>query len=153
MAIGEVRWQRGEKNLSMPLSLHEAAQGGAIQKRDTVMPVRLNRKAFDHAKGLVNEGKLVRDERDEWSEHRPSTRKEGTFIRLHGFDEYGKWFLGIDDEADRQTKGRYKFPYGDFENVHRCGVLSAESRAGQYKYADIELAAAHLHGMLDVAKR
>ncbi len=35
-------------------------------------------------------------------------------------------------------KLRYKFPYGDFENVHRCGVISAESRAGQYKYQDIE---------------
>jgi hypothetical protein len=41
------------------------------------------------------------------------------------------------------------FPYGDFENVHRCGVLSAEVRAGQRKYADIEAAASHLHGMID----
>ncbi|WP_437312354.1 hypothetical protein [Sorangium sp. So ce388] len=39
--------------------------------------------------------------------------------------------------------------HGDFEAVHRCGVLTAESPAGQYKYQDIELAAAHLHGMLD----
>jgi hypothetical protein len=39
--------------------------------------------------------------------------------------------------------------YGDFENVHRCGVLNAESRAGQYKHFDIENAAAHLHGMID----
>ncbi|MDT7782929.1 MAG: hypothetical protein QOF58_1348, partial [Pseudonocardiales bacterium] len=38
---------------------------------------------------------------------------------------------------------------GDFENVHRCGVISAEVRAAQRKYADIEVAAAHLHGMLD----
>jgi hypothetical protein len=28
-------------------------------------------------------------------------------------------------------------------------VLAAESRAGQRKYLDIELATAHLHGMLD----
>jgi len=28
-------------------------------------------------------------------------------------------------------------------------VISAESRAGQYKYQDIENAAAHLHAMLD----
>jgi hypothetical protein len=28
-------------------------------------------------------------------------------------------------------------------------VLAAESRAGQYKYHDIENAAAHLHGMID----
>jgi hypothetical protein len=31
-------------------------------------------------------------------------------------------------------------------------VLSAESRAGQYKYTEIELAAAHLHGMLDALR-
>ena len=42
----------------------------------------------------------------------------------------------------------YKFPYGDFENIHRCGVLAAEARAGQRKYHDIETAAAHLHGSL-----
>ena len=61
--------------------------------------------------------------------------------------------MGIDDEKSEHAKGRYKFPYGDFENVHRCGVLSAESRAGQYKYYDIENAAAHLHGMLDQMKQ
>lgn len=32
------------------------------------------------------------------------------------------------------------------------GVLAAENRAGQYKYNDIETAAAHLHGMIDAAK-
>ena len=75
--------------------------------------------------------------------------EENQFISEHGFDEYEKWYLGIDDEEAENTKGRYKFPYGDFERVHRCGVLTAESRAAQYKYLDIETAAAHLHGMLD----
>ena len=65
---------------------------------------------------------------------------------------YRKWYLGIDDEQDEDTKGRYKFPYGDFTNVHRCGVLAAEARAGQYKYDDIEVAVAHLHGMLNNAR-
>jgi hypothetical protein len=32
-------------------------------------------------------------------------------------------------------------------------VLAAEGRAGQNKYTDIELAAAHLHGMLDALMR
>jgi hypothetical protein len=53
------------------------------------------------------------------------------------------------EEKHKNTKGRHEFPYGDFENVHRCGVLTAESRAGQCKYFDIENAAAHLHGMID----
>ena len=33
----------------------------------------------------------------------------------------------------------------------RCALLSAESRAGQYKYSDIQNAVAHLHGMLEGA--
>lgn len=44
------------------------------------------------------------------------------------------------------------FPYGDFEKVHRCGVLTAQGRAEQYKHLDIENAAAHLHRMIDGRK-
>jgi hypothetical protein len=55
----------------------------------------------------------------------------------------------VDDEQPTETKGHYEFPYGDLTDVHRCAILSAESRAGQRGYTDIELAAAHLHGMLD----
>ena len=113
------------------------------------MAVKLNNRAFEHAKESIKEGHIVVDDRDAWSEHQPSTKQENEFIEKHGYGEYGKWYLGIDDEKRENTKGRYKFPYGDFENVHRCGVLSAESRAGQYKYFDIENAAAHLHGMID----
>jgi hypothetical protein len=113
------------------------------------MAVKLNKRAYEHAKELIQVGHMVCDERDAWSEHQPSAEKENEFIRLHGFREYGKWYLGIDDTENEETKGRYKFPYGDFNNVHRCGVLSAESRAGQYKHYDIENAAAHLHGMIE----
>ena len=111
--------------------------------------VILNEKAYNRAKALVVEGRVVRDQRDDWSEHQPSTQQENEFIDEHGFAEYGRWYLGIDDEYDEDKKSRYKFPYGDFKRVHRCGVLAAESRAGQNKYFDIENAAAHLHGMID----
>jgi hypothetical protein len=117
------------------------------------MATKLNRTAFDHAKELVSEGKVVIDDRDAWSEHQPSAEEENKFIRLHGFQEYAKWHLGIDDEEDENTKRRYKFPYGDFKKVHRCALLSAESRAGQYKHFDIERAVAHLHGMIDALRR
>jgi hypothetical protein len=116
------------------------------------MAVKLHKSAFDHANKLVSEGHIVLDGRDAWSKHQPSSQQENEFIHLHGFDEYGKWYLGVDEEEYVHTR-RYKFPYGDFENVHRCGLLSAESRAGQYKYHDIENAAAHLHGMLDNMKQ
>ena len=116
------------------------------------MAVKLHRSAFEYARELINAGQFVYDERAAWSEDQPSAEEENEFIRDHGFDEYGKWHLGIDDNEREQTKGRYKFPYGDFEKVHRCAVLSAESRAGQYKHHDIEHAAAHLHGMIEAHK-
>lgn len=117
------------------------------------MAVVLNKQAYQHAQRLIDAGRVVLDDRDAWSEHQPSTQQENKFIEEHGLKEYRKWYRGVDEEEDEANKGRYKFPYGDFEQVHRCGILSAESRAGQYKYDDIETAVAHLHGTLDVLLR
>src|SRR5258708_2168095 len=117
------------------------------------MAVKINRTGFEHARELIGEGKKVVDEKDAWGEHQPSTPPGKELIQTPWFSEYGKWHLGIDDEQDENTKKRYKFPYGDFERVHRCAVLSAESRAGQYKHFDIERAAAHLHGMIEELRR
>ena len=114
-----------------------------------VAKVKLNPSAYEHAKTSIQVGQAVVDEPDDWSEHQPSASQENEFIEAHGYREYGKWYLGVDDEHDEETKAHYKFPYGDFEQVHRCGVIAAEVRAAQYDYDDIEKAAAHLHGMLD----
>jgi hypothetical protein len=117
------------------------------------MAVKLHRPGYERAQKLVADGNAVLDDRDGWSQHRPSAKAQNEFIEQHGYAEYGRWHLGIDDEARPETKARYKFPYGDFQDVHRCGVLAAESRAGQRKYFDIESAAAHLHGMLEALRQ
>jgi hypothetical protein len=113
------------------------------------MAMKLNGTANEHARTLIKAGKAVADERDDWSEHQPTAAQENAFIEEHGWREYAKWHLGFDEEHGEQTKERYKFPYGDFEKVHRCGLLAAESRAGQYKYADIESAAHKLHELME----
>ena len=78
-----------------------------------------------------------------------SNRERARSPLRHGFEEYGEMVLGINDEKPEDIKGRYEFPCGDFKKAHRCGVITAESRAGQYKHFDIENSAAHLHGMID----
>jgi hypothetical protein len=113
------------------------------------MTVQLNRPAVDFAEQLIGDGKCVFDDRDAWSEHQPSASDENAFIEKRGYTEYARWHLGIDDDADEETKAHYKFPYGDFALVHRCGLLAAETRAAQRKYDDIEDAAHRLHEMLD----
>jgi hypothetical protein len=117
------------------------------------MTVKLNRKGYEHAEALVEAGKVVRDDRDAWSEHQPTAEKENRFIEEHGWEEYGRWHLGVDDEADAETKGHYKFPYGDFQKVHRCGLLAAESRAAQRDYTDIAEAAHRLHESIEAPAR
>jgi hypothetical protein len=113
------------------------------------MTTTLNKRSFEFAQDQVKNGNVVLDDRDAWSEHQPSAQQENEFIEARGWDEYANWHLGIDDEASEHTKARYKFPYGDFAKVHRCGVLSAEVRASQNKYRDIEDAAVKLRDMMD----
>jgi hypothetical protein len=113
------------------------------------MAVHVHRSGVAHARNLIRQGKTRRDDRDAWSEHQPSAARENEFIRRHGWRDYGKWHLGVDAQEGEETKARYKFPYGDFSRVHRCAVISAESRAGQYKYLDVERAAARLLRLLD----
>jgi hypothetical protein len=116
------------------------------------MAVKLHNSGYAHARALIDERHVVLDDRDAWSEHQPSTRQENEYIAEHGWGAYGRWHLGVDDEARPDTKAHYKFPYGDFHDVHRCAILSAESRAAQRGYEDIKSAVAHLHGMLEVLR-
>ena len=113
------------------------------------MTVRLNRAALEHARNLVEQGKAVHDERDAWSEDAPSTEQQNEFIEKHGWDEYALWHLGVDEEKSEETKGRFSFPYGDFAKVHRCAVISLESRAAQNDHDDIAKASKRLLQQID----
>ncbi|MCP2031076.1 hypothetical protein L1277_001167 [Okibacterium sp. HSC-33S16] len=113
------------------------------------MAVKLNDTAFRHAKKLVQDGKVVKDERDDWSEHAPSADDENKLITNKDWSEYSKWHLGVDDEHPDDTKGHYKFPFGDFRKVHRCAIISGESRAGQYDHDDIREALRKLLDSID----
>jgi hypothetical protein len=110
--------------------------------------LKLNKDGFAFAVHLVQQGHFIADGKGAWSEHRPSADEENEFIRVHGFSEYAKWHLGIDDRYPENTKRRYKFPYGDFKNVHCCGVLAAKMRAHQYGYTEIENSTSKLIEMM-----
>jgi hypothetical protein len=110
--------------------------------------IKPNVAAFDYARELVQQGRFVADGKGSWSRDHPSTEQENEFIRINGFAEYAKWHLGIDERHSVNSKARYKFPYGDFANIHRCGLLAVKSRAREYGYSDIEDAAAKLIEMI-----
>jgi hypothetical protein len=117
------------------------------------MAVKLNRTAYEHAKRLIERCQFIDDEREAWSDDHPSTQTENEFIENNGFFEYSKWFLGVNDEYAEESRRHYEFPYGDFENVHRCGLLASQSRAGQDKYVDVAKAAASLLAVIEKQAR
>jgi hypothetical protein len=115
--------------------------------------VRLNENAFVYAKELIAQGRVVVDKKNGWRDHHPMTEEENEFIRVHAFAEYRNWHLGIDETHAEDTKARYKFPFGDFKNIHRCALLAVRSRAHQYGYSDIENAAIQLLEMIDLKRK
>jgi len=127
-------------SIAIAVSLIAIGLVGAQSQND----IELNESAFTFAMELIKEGQVVVDGKGAWTEHRPSADEENDFIRLHGFAQYAKWYLGIDRRFPENSKRRYKFPYGDFKNVHRCGLLAAKARARLYGYAQISNAAAEL---------
>jgi hypothetical protein len=117
-------------------------------ERQNVPAIRLNPAALEFAQQLIREGRVVLDGKGAWAGHRPSRGEENEFIRINGLAEYANWHLGIDERHSVNSKARYKFPYGDFANIHRCGLLAVKNRAREYGYSDIEDAAAKLIEMI-----
>jgi hypothetical protein len=113
------------------------------------MATKLNRDALKHAEKLIADGKVVRDDRDSWSEHAPTTDDENSFIDRAGWAAYADWHLGIDRQESDETKGRFSFPFGDFAQIHRCAVISLESRAAQFDHDEIARAAKRLLEQID----
>ena len=115
--------------------------------------VRLNETSVRHARDLIEQGCVLVDLRNAWGERQPSANAENEFIRQYGFAEYASWHLGVDESHAQNTKARYKFPFGDFKNVHRSALLAAKNRARQYGYSEIENVANTLLEMIESKER
>ena len=108
---------------------------------------RVNNDGVAKARELIDAGKY--DDATEWSDAAPSADDENAAVDKHGYDGFGAWHLAIDPDASEETKGRYKFPYGDFSKVNRAALIHAKQRAAQNDHDAIERAADELLQRLD----
>ncbi len=99
---------------------------------------RVNPDAVTQARKLIDDGKVDVD--TEWSDAAPSADDGNAEIEKHGYEGYGAWHLAIDPDAGEETKGRYKFPYGDFTEVNRAALIHGKQRAAQNGHGAIEKA-------------
>jgi hypothetical protein len=107
----------------------------------------LNRRAVAHARKLIKGHHYVLD--SDWGEVQPSAADENRFLKNHSWKEYAEWHLGLTDDATDETKARYGFVVGDFERVHRTGLIACHYRAAEWRHKEIELAAHRLLQLLD----
>jgi hypothetical protein len=108
---------------------------------------KVNDQAVKHARKLIDDGRY--DDSTDWSEAAPSASEANEEIDKESFDEFVRWHLAVNPDASEGTKGRYAFPYGDFEKVNRAAVIHAKQRASQNDHESVEKAADDLLEYLD----
>jgi hypothetical protein len=106
----------------------------------------INRSGVTQANSLVDDGKVKKP--SSWVP--PSAAEENAYIEKNGMAAYGKWFLGIDAQADPKTKQHWHYIYtSDFVNVDRAGLIAIRQRAGQQKQTDVFNAAGKILDKID----
>jgi hypothetical protein len=111
--------------------------------------MKVNEEAVRYAKRLIESGKV--DVNSKWSN--PSAIAEDTCIEKSGWDEYGKWFLAVNPDKPEREKQHYEFPYGDFTQVFREGLIAAKRRAAEYRYPEIGKVADQLLQLIEQRKK
>lgn len=106
------------------------------------MAIRVNSSAVERAERLIK-GRQYEKESN-WSQVEPTSDEQNEFIEANGWEAYSEWHLAYDDEENKGTKKRYRFPIGDLNKLHRSGLIAAKQRAAQQGYDEVEKAAEKL---------
>jgi hypothetical protein len=109
----------------------------------------VNDRAIEHALALIAKRRYVLD--SNWGEAQPRAADENAYLEHHSWEEYAAWHLGLTEGAKDGTKARYAFVLGDFQRIHRMGIISCHYRAAEWRHKEIELAAHDLLQALDNA--
>jgi HK97 family phage prohead protease len=98
------------------------------------MALKISSKAAAHAKSLISAGKI--NEAGSWGFD--SNDRNALLNSVNAdWSKYALWFLVYDDEADEDTFGRYKYPYGKQGKIWRRAVIAIKSRAAQQDFTEL----------------
>lgn len=107
----------------------------------------VNPDAVAHARRLIDARQYVLD--SDWGEVQPDAEAQNAYLGRHSWEDYANWHLGLTEGANKGTKARYAFVYGDLRRVHRTGLIACVYRASEWRHKEIELAAHDLLQHLD----
>lgn len=110
--------------------------------------MRLNRAGYSNALKLIESGKVNGESPWSWDAEREN--------RILGdppdWERYSRWHLGINEDANEETKARYSYPFGDGEKLYRSALRAIRTRSAQHGQDDIFEAAGRLLSKLDEGK-
>ena len=110
---------------------------------------KTNPKGIAHANSLIASGDVK--EPSSW-EH-PTADMENAYLEANGWDKFAQWYLGIDTNADLETKAHYGYVYtSDFKTVDRQGLRAIRQRAAQNNQTAIFAAAGKMIEKIDAKK-
>ena len=112
------------------------------------MSVKVNKAGYEHALEIIKNGLEFEHDLNDWKEVKPDVDDEARHLNTHSLEEYGLWFLGIDTDADPESKDKYCYPYGDFSVLHKSGLLDIEREATRKHDNDVKDAAQKLLAMI-----
>jgi len=112
------------------------------------MSIKINQAAYDHAVEIIKDGLEVEHDVSNWKEVKPDVDEMARYLNTHSLDEYGLWFLGINSDADQNSKDKFVYPYGDFAVLHKSALIAAEQEAGNKHHHEIKEAAKKLLAMI-----
>jgi len=131
------KWRWGESGECQYDSKSQCEESNA----DYYAESKLNSKGYNNASSLIEDDKV--DKNSDWSF---SSEDGNTLLGEDGDDweNYAKWFLLVNEDANEDTKDRYKFPFGKEGKVYRSALSAIRQRAGQFGYDDVFEAAGKL---------
>ena len=102
------------------------------------MSIKLNRAGFDHAVKLIKQKLEVEHDQGNWQAVKATPDEEAKYLQTHSLEEYGLWFLGIDEEIEPQGKHMYTYPYGDLKVLHKSALITVIQQATQHHVHEIK---------------
>lgn len=112
------------------------------------MAVKLHRAGVQYAQERIKSSEYDSFDTD-WSEVKPTTDEVLHFIDAHDMQEYGQWFLAINDNFSPEVKEHYVYPHGDLKLVQKCALEVAAHEAGKKGFQEIVDAANRLLTLID----
>lgn len=113
------------------------------------MSIKINQAAYDYAVEIINDGLEVEHNTSNWKEVKPDVDETARYLNTHSLDEYGLWFLGINSDADQNSKDKFVYPFGDFAVLHKSALIAAEQESGNKHHHEIKQAVQKLLAMIN----